>query len=92
MMLYKNTKVKVRSPNGDTDVFDIVAGVLQGDTFASYLFLICRDYVLWTSKDLMIEYGYKLKKAKIRRYPAQTLTDEDYADDKYIYTCTITTT
>ena len=32
MMLYKNTKVKVRSPDGDSDYFDIVAGVLQGDT------------------------------------------------------------
>ena len=31
MMLYKNTKVKVRSPDGDTDYFDIVAGVLQRD-------------------------------------------------------------
>ena len=28
MMLYKNTKVKVRSPDGDTDFFEIVAGVL----------------------------------------------------------------
>ena len=28
MMLYKNTKVEVRSPDGDTDYFDIVAGVL----------------------------------------------------------------
>ena len=28
MMLYKNTKVKVCSPDGDTDYFDIVAGVL----------------------------------------------------------------
>ena len=27
MMIYKNTKVKVRSPDGDTD-FDIVTGVL----------------------------------------------------------------
>ena len=27
MMLYRNTKVKVRSPDGDTDNFDIVAGV-----------------------------------------------------------------
>ena len=27
MMLYKNTKAKVRTPDGDTD-FDIVAGVL----------------------------------------------------------------
>ena len=26
-ILYKNTKVKVRSPNGDTEYFDIVAGV-----------------------------------------------------------------
>ena len=31
MILYKNTKLKVRSPDGDTDDFDIVAGVLQGD-------------------------------------------------------------
>ena len=31
-ILYRNTKVKVRSPDGDTEYFDIVAGVLQGDT------------------------------------------------------------
>ena len=31
MMLYKNTKLKVRSPDGDTDFFDIVTGVLQED-------------------------------------------------------------
>ena len=34
MMLYKNTKVKVCSPYRDTEYFDIVAGVLQGDTLA----------------------------------------------------------
>ena len=34
MMLYKNTKVKVRSLDGEKDKFDIVAGVLQGDTLA----------------------------------------------------------
>ena len=27
MILYKNTKVKVRSPDGDIDYFNIVAGV-----------------------------------------------------------------
>ena len=32
MILYRNTKVKVRSPDWDTDYFDIVAGVLQEDT------------------------------------------------------------
>ena len=30
-ILYRNSKVKVRSPDGDTEYFDIVAGVLQGD-------------------------------------------------------------
>ena len=40
MMLYTNTTVKVHSPDGDTDYFDIVAGVLQGDTLALYLFII----------------------------------------------------
>ena len=29
MMLYSNTKVKVLSPDGDTDFFDIAAGFLQ---------------------------------------------------------------
>ena len=36
---YRNTKVKVRSPDGDTEYFDIVAGVLQEDTLAPYLYL-----------------------------------------------------
>ena len=48
MILYKNTKVKVRSPDGDTEYFDIVAGVLQGDILAPYLFIICLDCVLRT--------------------------------------------
>ena len=32
MMLYKNTKVKIRPPGGDTDFFEVVADVLLGDT------------------------------------------------------------
>ena len=55
MILYRNTKVKVRSPDGDTEYFDIVAGVLQGDTLAPYLFIICLDYVLRTSIDKIRE-------------------------------------
>ena len=81
MMLYKNTKVKFRSPDGDTDDFDIVAGVLQGNTLASYLFIICLDYVLRTSIDKMKESGFKLIKERSRRYTAHTITDADYADD-----------
>ena len=62
IMLCKNTKVKVRSPDGDPDFFDTVAGVLQGDTLSPYLFIICLDYVLWTSIDIMKENGFTLKK------------------------------
>ena len=48
MILYRNTKVKVRSPDEYTEYFDIVAGVLQGGMLAPYLFIICLDYVLRT--------------------------------------------
>ena len=81
MMLYRNMKVKVRFPDGDTDYFYIVAGVLQGDTLASYLFIICPDYVLRTSIDKMKDNGLKLTKERSRRYFAQTITEVDYADD-----------
>ena len=80
-ILYRNTKVKVRSPDGDTEYFDIVAGVLQGDTLAPYLFIICLDYVLRTSIDKIKENGFELMKKRSRRYPATTITDADYADD-----------
>ena len=62
--------------------FDIVAGVLQGDTLAPYLFIICLDYVLRTLIDNIRENGFMLTKKRSRRYPAKTITDTDYADDK----------
>ena len=81
MMLYRNTKVKVRPPDENIDYFDIVADVLLRDTLAPYLLIICLDYVLRTSVDKMKENGFKLTKEKSRRYPAQTIKDTDYADD-----------
>ena len=80
-ILYRNTKVKVRSPDGDTEYFDIVAGVLQGDTLAPCLLIICLDYVLRTSINKIRENGFELTKKRSRRYPAKTITDADYADD-----------
>ena len=72
--------VKVFSPDEDTDYFDIVEGVLQGDTLAPYLFIICLDYELRMSIDLMKENSFKLAKKRSKRYPAQTIADVDYAD------------
>ena len=81
MILCRNTKVKVCSPDGDTEYFDIVAGVLQGDTLAPYLFIICLDYVLRTSINKIRENGFELTKRRSKRYLAKTITDADYADD-----------
>ena len=81
MMLYNNTKVKVCSPDGDTDYFDIVAGEMQGDTLAPYLFIIYLDFELRTSLALMKENGFNLAKERSRRYSAQTNADADCADD-----------
>ena len=81
-ILYRNTKA--RSPDGDTVYFDIVAGVLQGDTLAPYLFIICLDYVLRTSIDKIRENGFELTKKRSRRHPAKTITDADNADYKAI--------
>ena len=69
----------MRSPDGHTEYFDIVA--VQGDTLAPYLFIVCLDYVLRTSTDKIRENGCELTKKRSRWYPAKTITDTDYADD-----------
>ena len=80
-ILYRNTKVKVCSLDGNTEYFDIVAGVLQVDMLVPYLFIIGLDYVLRTLIDKIKENGFELTKKRSRRYPAKTITDADYADD-----------
>ena len=81
MILYRNTKQKVHSPDGDTEYFEIVAGVLQGDTLALYLFIICLDYMLRTSIDKIKENGFELTKKRSRKHPTKTITNADYTDD-----------
>ena len=65
----------------ETEYFDIVAGVLQGDPLAPYLFFMCLDYLLRTSIDKIRENGFELTKKRSRRYPTKTIKDADYADD-----------
>ena len=58
-------------PDGDTEYFDIVAGVLQGDKLAAHLFIISLDYVLRTPIDKIRENGFELTNKRSRRYPAK---------------------
>ena len=71
----------VHLPDGDTDYFDIVVGVQQGDTLTTHLFIIYLVYVLRMSIDSMKENGFNLAKKRSRWYPSQTVTDADYTDD-----------
>ena len=64
------------TPDGETDFFEIKAGVLQGDTLAPYLFAIVLDYVLrktFTGKEE--ELGFTLQRKRRRRTPAIIVTD-----------------
>ena len=79
---YTNTRAKVKTPDGETEEFDILAGVLQGDTLAPFLFVIVLDYAMRQAiggqeRDL----GFTINPRKSRRAPAETITDLDFADD-----------
>jgi hypothetical protein len=79
-ILYKNTEAQVITPDGDTEFFRIVAGVLQGDTLALFLFIIALDYALREATGEM-HTGFTLKSRRSSRHLATYITDSDFADD-----------
>lgn len=44
--MYSNTRSRVVTADGESDNFEITAGVLQGDMLAPFLFVILLDYAL----------------------------------------------
>ena len=79
--LYSDTSATVLSPDGETEAFDICAGILQGDTLAPFLFIIVLDYVLRMSVDKINDNGLEIHPRMSSRNPAVYLTDTDFADD-----------
>ena len=80
--MYKDTFAKVLTPDGETDWFRLLAGVLQGDTLAPFLFIIVLDYTLCKAiEGRETELGFTIKPRQSRRHPAQCQTDLDFADD-----------
>ena len=57
----------------ETDYINIVAGVLQVDTLAPYLIIICLDYVLRTSINEIKENGFELTKKEAEGTPQKQL-------------------
>ena len=64
-------------------MFDITAGVLQGDTLAHYLFIIVLDYALQMAlkEGKEEELGFTITPQRSSRSPKQALSDLDFADD-----------
>ena len=80
--LYENTRASVLTPDGETELFSIVAGVLQGDTLAPYLFAIVLDYAMRQAVGgKENELGFELERRKSSRHPAVSISDLDFADD-----------
>ena len=79
-VMYTDTSSTILTTDGETLSFPILAGILQGDTLAPFLFIIVVDYVMRISVDTMSENGY-LRPKRSSRYPAEFLTDTDFADD-----------
>ena len=78
---YTKTMAKVVSPDGEAAVFELVAGVLQGDNLASSIFIIVLDYVLHQATKDNEKLGFTIKPGRTKRVGPVTLTDLDFADD-----------
>ena len=62
-------QVCVCSSDGSTEYFNILAGVLQGNTLAPFLFIIYFDYPLRTPSNLLKELCLILRKRQSLRQP-----------------------
>ena len=88
-LLYVNTRGKVITPDGETELFDILAGVLQGDTLAPYLFVIALDYCMRQALSRHPEIGFTIKPRQSRRVKAVRVSGTDFADDLALTTDTV---
>jgi len=80
--MYDSTTAKVVSPDGETELFPLLAGVLQGDTLAPYLFIIALDYALRrTINGKEEQFGFTVTPRKSSRVGPTMKTDFDFADD-----------
>ena len=89
-LCYQNLRAKVVSPDGDTDIFKIHAGVMQGDTLAPFLFVTVLDFALRRAiNGKEEELGLTINKRQSRRLEAETICDLDFADDIVLMSDTV---
>ena len=76
--LYTDTKDQVLTPQ---ELFDIMAGVLQGDTLAPYLFIKIVYYCMKFTLENHPDVGFTLEPARSNCHKAIKLADIEFADD-----------
>ena len=80
--MYTDNSLTVMTTDGETQTFPTLAGILQGDTLAPFLFIMVVAYIMRrVSVDTITEKGYLLHPRRGSRQPAEYLTDTDFADD-----------
>lgn len=81
--MYSSTWAKVISPDGETEAFEIKAGVLQGDTLAPFIFIVVLDYCLRHAipEERARDNGFTVQPRQSSRIGKKTITDTDFADD-----------
>ena len=80
--MYNGTPAPVLTTDRNTDYFEILAGVLQSDTLAPFLFVIVLDYTMRQAIDEKEEkLGFKLDQRRSRQQHPTVITDTDFSDD-----------
>ena len=77
MILNINIKAMFLLLNGDTDFFNIITQVLQGDKLVQFLFIISLDYVLQMFDERKRSHTKQRQETK---NISQTITNADYTD------------
>ena len=81
--IHENTNAMVRSIDRGTNFFVIIAGVLEGDSLAPYLLIICQDNIFRPWIDCMKQNGSTQRKPETITAPnyVETITATNYVDD-----------
>ena len=81
--MYINIRARIQTPDGETNQFNISAGVLQGDTLAPFLFITVLDHALRQAMSGGKEekLGFTIIPRRSSRHPKEVLADLDFADD-----------
>ena len=80
-LVYDGTCARVLMPDGNTDYFETLAGVLQGNMLTTFPFIIVLDYITRQAIDGKEELSFKLDWRRSRWQHPSVITDTDFADD-----------